>query len=195
MRLSYLFVAVIIVSCGQNNSTRQTATDSVKINTDTVHEVVQPPVDSAAIRIAEFEKRLSASSGSNWKVVNDSIAHWPKDVFDYFIKGKRKDNPDYPYIASGDFDGDQKTDTAFLVTNETRTDYQLAISLSSGRIVYWKEDIDLAAITTFSKKELNGWNGEKIKMKADGIEVEYYEKAAFVLYWTGSAFKRVQTAD
>ena len=36
---------------------------------------------------------------------------------------------------------------------------------------------------------------KKIKLKGDGINVEYFEKAAFVLYWDKGSFKRIQTSD
>lgn len=196
MRFQFLLLTVFFFSCGQNSSTKETTTqDPTKTNTDTTKTITPSVVDSAAIRIAEFEKKLTASTGENWRVVTDSIAQWPKDVFDYFIASKRKESPHYPYVASGDFNADGKIDTAFLITNETKKNYQIAISLSIDKIVFWKEDIDLTAISKIPKTELGGINGEKIKMKGDGIEVEYYEKSSFVLYWTGNGFKRVWTSD
>ena len=196
MRFHHLLIALLLFSCGQSSSTKDSNQDTTKTNsTDTTKVIASVLVDSSAIRIAEFEKQVAAAAGGDWRVVTDSIAQWPKDVFDYFIKGKRKDSPHYPYITSGDFNGDGKADTAFLIVNESRKNYQLAISLSNGKIIFWKEDIDLTAISTFPKAELTSFEGEKIKMKADGIEVEYFEKASFVLYWNGTAFKRIQTGD
>ena len=62
------------------------------------------------------------------------------------------------------------------MTNEAKSNYQIAISLSTGNIVFWKEDIYLAALSTMPKTELGGIDSQKIKMKGDCINVEYYEK-------------------
>ena len=55
-----------------------------------------------------------------------------------------------------------------------------------------------AALSTIPNSTIEGMDGEKIKkikLKGDGINVEYFEKASFVLYWDKSSFKRIQTGD
>lgn len=196
MRLIYLLVIVSFFSCGQGaDKQKPLQKDPLKTNADTVIAAILPATDSITQTIAAFEKRVAILSGKNWQVVNDSIAQWSKDVFGYFIAPKRKDNPNYPYIATGDFNDDGKQDQAYLITNDARSSYQIAISLNPDNIVFWKEDIDLAAISAMPKTELGGIDGSKVKMKGDGINVEYYEKSSFVLYWNGTSFKRIWTSD
>jgi hypothetical protein len=142
---------------------------------------------------------LTQKFGDTFEIVNDSIAKWPRDVFDYFIAPKRKTEPDYPYITKGDFNGDGQQDAAALVKLKDKAAYQLAIlfgsPLDKNRIQFWKEDIDICAVSLFPKGDLEGIDKPKVKMKGDGINVEYYESAAFVIYWDGKTFKRAYTAD
>ena len=116
-----------------------------------------------------------------------------------FIVPKRKENPNYPYITKGDYNADGKEDMAAVVIDSTKTAYQIAIILSADKIMFWKEDVlDDAAISTVPKSTIEGMDGEKtkkIKLKGYGINVEYFEKASFVLYWDKGSFKRIQTGD
>ena len=131
--------------------------------------------------------------------MNDRDAKWMKDAFDYFIAPRRKEDPNYPYIARGDYDADNLVDLAAIVTDSLKRNYQIVILLEKGNILFWKEDImNDAAISTIPKSDIAGMDGEKtkkIKKKGDGINVEYFEKASFVLYWDKSSFKRIQTGD
>ena len=122
-----------------------------------------------------------------------------KDAFDYFIVPKRKDSPNYPYITKGDFNADGKIDIAAVVTNEKKSKYQIAIMLEADKILFWNEDIlEDAAISTVTKSEIEGMEGEKtkkVKLKGDGINIEYFERGSFVVYWDKVSFKRIQTGD
>ena len=207
MRLPLLFIIIIFISCGQNSSSKQETNDSLKKSTDTTGPQKKQPVDSSGNKPTSLAKQVNSilndQPGNKWHVLNDREGRWMSGQFDYFIAPKRKENPDYPYIAKGDFNGDGKTDIAALITDSTKRNYQLAIILNSDdvtrKIVPWNEDIDEdAAIALLPKTDVEGFEGErpkKIKMKADGILVEYFETASFVIYWNGSAFKRIQTGD
>ncbi|MEO7924634.1 MAG: hypothetical protein ABIR30_13215 [Chitinophagaceae bacterium] len=209
MRLLIFITTVFLLSCGQNASKKQetSSNDSVTTTKDTT--VVTPAKPDTASTpeptalSTSVNGFLNAKEGNKWHVLNDREAKWISGQFDYFIAPKRKENPDYPYIARGDFNGDGKTDLAAVVTNDTKTTFQLAIILDAGndtrKIMYWDEDImEDAAISTIPKSTIEGFEGErtkKVNMKAEGINVEYFEKASFVLYWNGAAFKRIQTGD
>lgn len=163
-------------------------------STEKIPLVVATP-DEVAIN-----QLLSEKTGGAFVVVNDTIAKWLKEDFDYFIVPKRKENHDYPYIAKGDFNGDGRQDAAALVKEKDKPGYQLAVIFgyptdTKEDIRFWKEDIDVCAVSTYPKGELIGMDTGKVKMKGDGINIEYYEKAAFVIYWDGKALKRVYTAD
>ena len=122
-----------------------------------------------------------------------------KDSLDYFIVPKRKVDPNYPYITRGHLNGNNKPDIASVVTDSIKKKFRIAIFLGQDNIKIWDEDIMIdAALSTIPKSTIEGMDGEKtkkIKLKGDGINVEYFEKASFVIYWSGTDFKRIQTGD
>lgn len=204
-----LFIAAVtLLSCGQNSAKKKdepVKEDTIKKTVDTskitpVVKVEQPSYATPDEGV--FNEALSTKFGTKWHVVNDKEAKWMKDAFDYFIVPKRKELPNYPYITKGDFNGDGKADIAAIVTDSTRSLYQVAIVLGPDNIKFWDEDILVdAALTTVSKSEVitipNEENEKvkKIKMKVDGINVEYFERASFVVYLDKSTFKRIETGD
>lgn len=198
MRLIFWVPVVLLAACGGGAGKKKEATSTL-----TVKEVVAkedtvspppPPPPPASADVNSINERLPRP----WHVLNDAEATWMKDAFDYFIAPKRKDNPDYPYITKGDFNGDGQPDRAALVTDSSKRKYRLAI-LTDSTVTYWDEDIiEDAALSTVPKSEIKGMENEKekkVKMKGDGINVEYFEKASFVLYWDKKGFKRLQTGD
>lgn len=197
MRLFIFIATVSLMSCGQNSSKENKATS--KIDTTVATAVNDDPTDNSTPEERMVIRALRAQYGNKWHVMNDRDAKWMKDVFDYFIAPRRKEDPNYPYIARGDYDADNLVDLAAIVTDSLKRNYQIVILLEQGNILFWKEDImNDAAISTIPKSDIAGMDGEntkKIKMKGDGIKVEYFEKASFVLYWDKSSFKRIQTGD
>lgn len=205
MRILMFIAAVSLLSCGQSSSNKKKEAvtgDSTKEIADTAK--VSPSVKEATLPYtapdeAAVNEALKAVYGNDWHVLNDQEAKWMKDAFDYFIVPKRKEEPNYPYIAKGDFNGDGRPDTAAVVTDPIKRNFRIAILLGPGNIKLWEEDIMIdAAISSIPKSTVQGSENErpkKIKMKGDGINVEYFEKASFVLYWDKSAFKRIQTGD
>lgn len=205
MRFLIFIAALSLLACGQDSSkvkkelqhdsTGKTYSDTVKTPT-----VVK---DSPPTHITPDEEAvnqmLKARFENSWHVLNDKEAKWMKDAFDYFIVPKRKDIPNYPYIAKGDFNADGKEDMAAVVTDSLKSNYQIAIILAADNILFWNEDVlEDAAISTVAKSVIDGIDGEKtkkIKLKGDGINVEYFEKASFILYWDKTSFKRIQTGD
>ncbi len=211
MRLLIFITGLLLLSCGQNSPGQKdtkAAKDSTVTAGDTTTQKAQvnatdssaPVVSPLALRVNDI---LETQPGNKWHVLNDHEAKWIKGQFDYFIAPKRKEHPDYPYIATADFDGDGSTDIAAIVTDDKKINFQLVIIRNADektpRIMTWKEDIaEDAAISVEPKGVVEGMDGEKTKkisLKADGINVEYFETASFVLYWNGTAFKRIQTGD
>ncbi len=201
MRILLFMATVWLLSCGQKNSKKKETvkTDTLIKAADTATHQAQVPVGYTAPDEAVVNVALVAKFGNQWHVLNDQEAHWMKDAFDYFIVPKRKTEPNYPYITKGDFNADGKPDMAAVISDSTKSKYRIAILIDTSKILFWEEDImDDAAISTIPKSDIDGMDGEKtkkVKMKGDGINVEYFEKAAFVLYWDRSVFKRIQTAD
>lgn len=208
MRFLIFISGILLLSCGQKSSKGKTAPakeDSTKKAVDTVKPIPVVKAETPSYSTPDegaLNDALSAKYGTKWHVVNDKEAKWIKDAFDYFIIPKRKELPNYPYITKGDFNADSKTDMAAIVTDSTKSSYQIAIILGPDNIKFWDEDIAVdAALTTTSKSEVVTMKGEntekvkKIKMKSDGINVEYFEQSSFVLYWDKASFKRIQIGD
>ena len=205
MRFPIIIAAVFFISCGQNSSkTKEIADkrDSAKSSLVTVKplsDAKDKPITYTAPDEEHVNEILKAKYGTEWHVLNDKEATWMKDAFDYFIVPKRKDSPNYPYITKGDFNADGKIDIAAVVTNEKKSKYQIAIMLEADKILFWNEDIlEDAAISTVTKSEIEGMEGEKtkkVKLKGDGINIEYFERGSFVVYWDKTSFKRIQTGD
>jgi len=172
------------------SDTTQTPAQDTQAITDSVAPVFTPTEAETAIN-----SRLTGIPGSRWVVVNDTMAHWPAGEFEYFIAPKRQEQPDYPYITNGDFNGDGLTDQAALVKISGSDVFLIAILLNKGPVLFWSEDIDLCALSTYPKGPLEGMEGGKKNLTGDGINVEFYERATFVLYWNGKTFKRSYIGD
>lgn len=208
MKLFYISLFILFVSCNTNSKHGSTDSDGTTSETDNnAISKKEPRADSTIINRSPLAEKVNAilSSGNeraSWHVLNDKEARWISGQFEYFIAPKRKVNPDYPYIASGDFDGDTRPDLAAIVTDSNRVNYQLAIISdidSSKKLNYWKEDImEDAAISTAPRGKIEGTVNEKVKkleLKSEAIHVEYFEKASFIIYWNGKSFKRIQQGD
>lgn len=205
MKFLLFIVAVSLLSCGQNStkgkedvSTTDTAKTAV-VTSKTTPVVKEDPPDYTTPDEEAVNELLKGKFENKWHVLNDKEAKWMKDAFDYFIIPKRKENPNYPYITKGDYNADDKADMAAVVTDSTKNSYRVAILLGVDNIQLWEEDIMIdAALSTIPRSTIEGMDGEKtkkIKLKGDGVNVEYFEKASFVLYWDKGSFKRIQTGD
>jgi len=204
MRILLYLIAISFLSCGHHSSSNEEPVkkDSTTVPPDTAGKITETKQTPAVYNTPDEEPvnvLLKAKFGTKWHVLNDQEAKWMKDAFDYFIVPKRKENPNYPYITKGDFNDDSKQDIAAVVTDSTKENFRVAVLLSADNIVLWDEDIMIdAALSVTPKSTVEGMEGEKtkkVKLKGDGINVEYFEKASFVLYWDKSSFKRIQTGD
>ncbi len=203
MRSLFLIAIIAFFSCGHHTDKKEkTVTDSLGIENDTI--ITTRPVNDTPVINQGKETELFTTVNSmlqekfpgKWKIINDSIDNWPVDEFNYFIKDKRKEFPDYPYIATGDYNADNKKDYAALIVNTTNKDEQrIAILLDSDKIIIWNDDVRGAAINTNPKEDIGSIDGKKVKMKSEGINVEFFEKSSWVLYWNGTAFKKLWTSD
>jgi len=135
-----------------------------------------------------------------WHVVTDAESGWTKDVFDYFVAAERKKDADFPYLSRGDYDCDGKPDVAALVTDSTHKDFKLVFILDDWKkLVWWKEDVQGGAIKNLTKSEVVGFEDiekeKKVQLKCDGVDITWFEKSSYVVYWNGKAFENVWTGD
>jgi hypothetical protein len=206
MKLIGLPLLLLLASCGDKKANSKSGeSDSVNKPHIMGSAAMPRPGDSMEVNTPGpltqlVNDSLNHISKNNWHVLNDHLANWKKETFDYFIATKRLDIPDYPYACSGDFNGDGKTDYAAVTKEEGMQNYRIAI-IQDGKIIYWDEDVlQNAALKTRTASELMEQTEEnpkpkKIVMKGDGIEVEYFEQASYVIYWDGKKFSKVQEGD
>jgi hypothetical protein len=120
MKLTAALILFLCFSCGQkrNDKTDNTSADSLQ---EGRYDTNGKPVNrisgsSGEVDITqEINALLNEKFGDTLTIVSDKDAGWAKDLFDYFIVPQRKDYPEYPYAAKGDFNGDGQQDAAVLV--------------------------------------------------------------------------------
>jgi hypothetical protein len=190
MRIAFL-IFLFGFSCTDSPKPKDYSDDSKNVVADST---TPQPVIKSEMAI-DLNVRLQAEGFGDWTVVNDSVANWPKDMFDYFISGKRQADVDYPYITKGEFNGDSLPDWAALVTNKAGDFHKVAIFLHNRKVQMWDDDVRGAALSTYPKTELGDIYGKTIQMKAQGINLEFFEKSSWVLYWDGNKFRKAWTGD
>lgn len=188
-----------LLSCRSGNPKEKNTDSADTIDQENSTLLPTQPVAGQPSLISEINGVLIEKFGDALQVMTDADAKWAKDEFDYFIVPKRKINPEYPYACRGDFNGDGQQDAAGLIKSKDTPGYQLAIifgnPLDKHRISFWTEDIDVCAISTYTKGELQGIDKPRVQMTGDGINAEFFERATFVVYWDGNSFKRTHTGD
>ena len=198
MKFLIFITAPLLLSCGHKGA-KEKAEISKPDTIKTIQVVKDEPLVYTTPDEGAVNEMLKSKFENKWHVLNDMEANWMKDAFDYFIVPKRKAIPNYPYITNGDYNADGKADMAAVVTDSSKNNFRIAILFGKDNIQLWEEDIMIdAALSTIPNSTIEGMDGEKIKkikLKGDGINVEYFEKASFVLYWDKSSFKRIQTGD
>ena len=201
MRLLVFIISFVFFSCGQSaDKSKKSQEDSLITKPDSINMVSSSKnsiseKQKPTLLETEVNRILQTKFPNQWRVVNDSISNWLNDVFDYFIAGKRKENPDYPYISKGDYNVDGKADYAVLIVNDKRDKYRIAILLDTTKVIVWEDDVQGAAISTNPKEDIGSIDGKVAKLKGEAINVEFFEKSSWVLYWNGSSFKKIWTGD
>lgn len=197
MRLLILFCFILLACNSGNDKNIITDFDSSGLSTDTLANQVNRDTLGFTATPLEIKVRslLEKNYNDEWIVVNDTISKWPKDMFDYFIAGKRKSDLNYPYIVTADLDANGKTDIAALVTNKDRSIAKIAIINDDSLIKFWEDDVRGAAISVHPKADIGDIYGNTARMVSEGINVEFFEKSSFVLYWNGKSFKKAWTGD
>ncbi len=114
-----LFVAILFVACGQNSSDKKTTNDTTNTPDSTPPIVTKDTAQSGIVPgSAKVNEFLKKQNEPEWHVVTDKETGWMQDAFDYFFFPDRKNDPDFPFIAKGDYDCDGKKDSAAIVTND-----------------------------------------------------------------------------
>ena len=117
------------------------------------------------------------------------------------VTPERKNDPDFPFVTRGDYDCDGKPDVAAIVTDSLHKEVRIVYILNDGnKISWWKEDVQGGAMKNLPKSEVSGFEnldekGKKIQMKCDGLEVAWFEKSSYVIYWDGKGFANIWTSD
>lgn len=196
MKAMLPFLLVFLISCGSRKTAPDPSGKDTSVQLSQTDSSSQPLLTGTARQVNRWLVQLGADS---LKPVTDTDAAWPKDIFDYFIAAKRSREPDYPYIAVGDFNGDGLKDYAALVRHKGKPVYGIALingdSTAQDRLTCWYEDIDICAVSLYPRGKLAGIDQPVVQMRGDGVNVEYFEKASFVIYWDGRTYTRTYTGD
>src|SRR4030095_1075090 len=126
MRILIVPIALLLlVSCGQS--------DKKTSDKDQKQTLTQLVIDTERVNlptgVVEVNRMLNEKGEGKWHVVTDKETGWMPDVFDYFVVPERKKNPEYPFIARGDFNCDKKNDIAALVTDSAGKETRLVFFL------------------------------------------------------------------
>jgi len=153
----------------------------------------------------QIENLIKNNYGSQWNILNDKQANWDKYDLENFILPERKriNNPDYPYIIKGDFDGNGKLDyVATLSKSNDNRMSKLAIILDNGNVYFYDLEPGLYSLGCGTERQIHIYDedGEtlinSVNLKGDGISVGIFETGySFVIYWTGSNFESIYTGD
>ncbi len=144
----------------------------------------------------QFNNLIKTKLGSTWKILNDEKANWDEYDFKNFILPERDRNPNYPYIAKGDFDGNEKLDYSAIISNFKNTIHKIVIVFDNGSIRLWEIESGNVAIENISKQKITSfYNDKTVNLKGDAIQVIRYESYAFVIYWDGEKLNEITTSD
>jgi hypothetical protein len=204
MRLIIFTTAFALLSCGQKSDKgkeKSLPDDTINIMTDTVKtnrqdsSIVKDNLSTADLTDeATINNLLKTKFADKWHVLTDKEAGWDKNIYDNNIAGKKKKDPNFPYITKGDFNGDGKIDYAAIVTDNGHTENKIAIIAGAGHIVIWGDDyVGNGTLETIYNTDLKGvdndGNEKQVKMKGDGIKVIMFDVGGYTIYWNGSSYK------
>jgi|GEM_PF-4788663 len=147
----------------------------------------------------EFENLIKNNYGSQWYILNDKQANWDKYDLENFILPARTNDPDYPYIIKGDFDGNGKLDYAATLSksNDNKMS-KIIILLDNGDVYFWDLDPRLYSFSCITERKITSHYDDDlmVNLKGDGIGLGIYETGySEVIYWTGSDFRSIYNGD
>lgn len=146
------------------------------------------------LSIDHLPKLVRTKIGLSFEILNDKTAQWDDFTFKNFILPKRTKIPKYPYIVTGDFDGNGEVDHSVLVTNRERSNYKVVIFLDNGKSYNWEVESN-NGISFFPKQNFSNYNEENANLKGDAVQVMQFESYAYLIYWNGKKFESISTAD
>ncbi len=138
-----------------------------------------------------IESIVKNKLGSQWYILNDKQAKWDNYDLENLIVPYRNENPDYPYIIKGDFDGNGKLDYAATFSESGDLVSKIAIIFDSGKVYFW--DIEyptLCMLDCEKKQDIYRLNYDSsVKLIGDGIAIFYSGEGGELICWDGTEFK------
>lgn len=136
--------------------------------------------------------------GPNYRVANDNDFDYDDYTLKNLISPKRVKNPHYPYLVTGDFNGDGKSDLAiYMINDNDPRDHMVVVfhdgedkPYNLGKLILWG-GLDMMPKQTVK----TDWESYTLKMKGDGIVVFKFESASRLLYWDGRKYSWYQLTD
>ena len=185
-----LLLAAMLLSCNQNSDGSTEKQDSSGVTNG---------VDSIAARDRVFDSvnAVLATGPGGWQLVTDDRSGLTADYIEYFVESPRKANPEYPYLARGDYNCDDRQDLAVLAVDSSDA-VKLVFLYGGGGQDWWTDDMLGAALKNFPRQNFGAMKDEEelnVSLPCDAVEAEWFEKAVQVIYWDGKKFTNVWTAD
>ena len=147
----------------------------------------------------EFENLIKNNYGSQWYILNDKQANWGEYALENFILPARTNDPDYPYIIKGDFDGNGKLDYAATLSESNDNEMsKIIIILDNGNVHFWDLEPGLYSFHCITERKITSHYDDDlmVNLKGDGIGLGIYETGySEVIYWTGSDFRSIYNGD
>jgi len=198
-------VMLVFIACNQSKTKEKkeaTQKDSSNMVSDSAGANKNLPQRAMLPDEAMINGLLKSKGHEKWRLITDAEAR--VDSFNYYVEtvGKaRVKNPDFPFIAKGDFNGDGKMDYAALVMTDEKFDTttltKVVIFLADGDMIITEADSDNHTTVDLSPKSskvhgfLDGKTETDIKLKYDAVDVSNWDAGGDYIYWDGKKWRKL----
>lgn len=189
--------SIVLFACTEKN--KKTNSESTLLNryissrqTDSLL-VAKRTLDTSAL--AFIAEKIDGHFNGALHVLTDEEAKWNEEDFKMIILPARKRDANFPIFARGNYNWNDRKDYAAIVTNDSNSLRRIVIILDSTEVIYLKLDLTGAGIETYKTRDIENIMGNQIRLKGDGILVQWFESSSYILYWSGQEFLKEWTGD
>lgn len=159
---------------------------------------LESPISSKSNLVEYANKLVNKYYGISYHVANDHDFNWSNYDLQNLIKPARNKNYNFPYLVSGDFNGDnKKPDIAiFMVSSNNKSEHKLVIFHAGESKPYDLGNVIPDGIDFVPKQNIKShWEPKALKMKGDGIAVFKFESSSVLYYWNGKTYSKYWLTD
>ncbi|MDO8680540.1 MAG: hypothetical protein Q7R30_18645 [Acidobacteriota bacterium] len=144
---------------------------------------------------ADVLTALAGASQGRYRLATDQDRKWDQYSFDNFVKPNRAKVEHYPFIARGDFDGDNLPDLAAEVLSLDDTRTRMALVWGNGTVSFYDGQMCSAIASVPPQEWKSHWESAPLTLTTDAILVACFESSAWLLYWDGQSFRQYRISD